>query len=100
MDSSTPDSGYTSDPFDPFGKECQEAIRILYHFLDGELTSEKRAQIQQHLDDCPPCIQAFQFEAELRNVVSRSCQETVPDALRLKVSMLLEQEYREGFGRL
>ncbi len=71
------------------GDNCQEAIAELYSFLDGELTEAKRHDISQHLDDCSPCLEAFEFETELRAVVSHRCQEQVPDSLRQKVADLL-----------
>ena len=51
--------------------KCEESLHLVYHYLDGELTEEKRVLIQQHIDDCPPCFEAFDFEAELRVVVKR-----------------------------
>jgi mycothiol system anti-sigma-R factor len=81
---------------DPDVSNCQEAIHRLYHFLDGELTPDKRAQIQKHLDDCPPCIEAFEFEVELRQVVSRGCREQVPDELRLRIARLIGHEPAAG----
>jgi mycothiol system anti-sigma-R factor len=77
---------------DSLKHECREAIDRLYRFLDGELTSETRQQIQRHLDDCPPCIKAFEFEAELRIVVSKGCREQVPESLRMRIAALLDQE--------
>ena len=71
--------------------DCVEAVHLLYHYLDGELTTERRVLIRQHLDDCPPCGQAFDFEAELRVVVSQNCRETVPDHLRERVLKALRQ---------
>jgi mycothiol system anti-sigma-R factor len=71
--------------------DCVEAVHLLYHYLDGELTAERRVLISQHLDDCPPCGQAFEFEAELRVVVSQNCRETVPDHLRQRVLDALRQ---------
>ena len=71
--------------------DCVEAVHLLYHYLDGELTAERRVLIRQHLDDCPPCGQAFDFEAELRVVVSQKCRETVPDHLRRRVAEALHQ---------
>src|SRR5437764_523695 len=62
--------------------DCVEAVHLLYHYLDGELTTERRVLIRRHLDDCPPCGQAFDFEAELRVVISQGCREQVPEALR------------------
>jgi len=75
--------------------DCVEAAHLLYHYLDGELTTERRVLIRQHLDDCPPCGQAFDFEAELRVVVSQKCRETVPDHLRERVLKALRQA--QGF---
>ena len=75
--------------------DCDDAFYRMYHYLDGELTMERRVLIRQHLDDCPPCGQAFDFEAELRVVVSQKCRETVPDHLRVRVRDALRQA--EGF---
>jgi mycothiol system anti-sigma-R factor len=48
--------------------------------------------IQRHLDDCPPCYEAFDFEAELRIVIARKCTETVPDALKQRIADALAEE--------
>ena len=71
------------------GHECQEALDTLYHFLDGELTEARRTDIQQHLDRCSPCLEAFDFEAELKLVIARRCRDQVPDHLRIRVAQAL-----------
>lgn len=65
---------------------CEEALAELYTFLDGELTETKRSQIRHHLDDCSPCLEAFDFEAELRLVIKHRCRDEVPESLRLRVA--------------
>ena len=50
---------------------CQEAIQTLYNFLDGELTDRRRYEIQLHLEECSPCLEAFDFEAELKIIIAR-----------------------------
>ena len=50
--------------------DCVEAVHLLYHYLDGELTAERRVLIQRHLDDCPPCGQAFDFDGAESSIVS------------------------------
>jgi mycothiol system anti-sigma-R factor len=72
--------------------DCVEAAHLLYHYLDGELTTERRVLIRQHLDDCPPCGQAFDFEAELRVVIAQKCREEVPPELVERVRKALGQE--------
>jgi len=80
-------------------RECAEAVEVLYHFLDGELTTERRLLIQRHLDDCPPCLDAFDFEAELRLTIAQRCREHVPDELRVRVRRVI-RELGPGDGPL
>ena len=70
--------------------DCEDALHELYGFLDGELTDDKRKLIQHHLDDCQPCAEPYDFEAELRQVIRRKCQEQVPDTLVAKVRTAIE----------
>lgn len=69
--------------------ECIEIVEELYTFIDGHITEERRVRIQAHLDDCTPCFEAFDFEAELRIVVSQRCRDQVPQALRAKIMQTL-----------
>ncbi|MDA8048175.1 MAG: mycothiol system anti-sigma-R factor [Actinomycetota bacterium] len=66
--------------------DCQDALHTLYHYLDGELTESRRQAIRHHLDQCQPCLHAFDFESELKAVVARSCRDQVPDQLRRKIA--------------
>jgi mycothiol system anti-sigma-R factor len=68
---------------------CQEAIHTLYHFLDGELTEQRRQEISKHLIECSPCLDAFDFEAELKLVIARKCRDQVPEALKQRVHRAL-----------
>ena len=77
------------------GKDCEEAVELLYHYLDGELTEDRRGLIRRHLDDCPPCFEAFDFEADLRAVIASRCQEQVPQALRQRVAGALKEAQRQ-----
>ncbi len=72
--------------------DCGSAIHQLYHYLDGELTDERRGQIAEHLDFCGPCASAAGFESELRRVIADHCKDHVPDSLRQKIANLIEAE--------
>jgi mycothiol system anti-sigma-R factor len=67
-------------------RRCGDAAYELYTFLDGELTDERRREIRRHLDDCPPCFEQFDFEAELRQVIASKCKDTVPEELRRRIA--------------
>jgi mycothiol system anti-sigma-R factor len=82
----------------PVDGDCREVIDTLYYFLDGELTSERRLEIQRHLDDCSPCLEAFDFEAELRIFVARKCRDQVPDELRQRIASALLEASRKPPG--
>ena len=75
---------------------CEEALTELYTFLDGELTVEKREHIRVHLDDCNPCLEQYDFEAELRIVIAAQCKESVPQSLKEKIAQKLSELQAEG----
>ena len=85
---------------DPSGlapsEDCADSLKELYSFLDGELTTERRSHIQHHLDDCLECYEAYDFEAELRIVISTRCKEEVPEHLRNRVADALRQLGERG----
>jgi mycothiol system anti-sigma-R factor len=75
----------------PGGEDCEQALRTLYYFLDGELTPDRRVAIERHLNECSPCLEAFDFEAELKIVIARSCRDQVPEGLRQRIADALHQ---------
>ena len=75
----------TTDP-DAEHADCADALHELYHFLDGELTDDKKVLIREHLEGCPPCFEAFDFEAEIKAYVASKCREKSPDALRARIA--------------
>jgi mycothiol system anti-sigma-R factor len=76
----------------PDKPECSEALHELYTFLDGALTVERRETIRHHLDDCNPCLEHYDFESELRIVISTKCKEEVPQELKDRILRQLQAE--------
>jgi len=75
--------------------DCDKAIYRVYRYLDGELTFYRRWSIKRHLGKCPPCAEGFDFELELRQVVSAKCRDEVPDELRRRIAEALEHQQRD-----
>lgn len=76
---------------------CEEALRDLYGYLDGEITAERREHIRVHIEECGPCLDAFDFETDLRELVARTCQTEAPDSLRDRVARaILDCEDESG----
>jgi mycothiol system anti-sigma-R factor len=78
--------------------DCSEAVHRLYHYLDGELTEERRLEIAHHLDLCEPCADAAGFETELRQVIANHCRDRVPDSLMRRIADAIHEEERRHSG--
>jgi mycothiol system anti-sigma-R factor len=80
------------------GLDCMETVHRLYHYLDGELTDARRSEIARHLDDCSPCLNAFDFEADLRRLIASRCKDHVPEHLRERIAAAIDHEHRAQAG--
>src|ERR1700744_6149827 len=98
---SSQDNGGAVDAGGLFGVtvDCEEAVHELYHYLDGELTEERREEIRIHLDWCGPCNGAADFEAELRKVIANRCKDRVPDSLIRRVAEAIDEESKQHHGK-
>jgi mycothiol system anti-sigma-R factor len=70
---------------DPHDTNCADVLNKMMHFIDHELEDADSTVIQQHLDDCAPCLDEAQIELIMKAVVARSCSEHAPDDLRQRV---------------
>jgi len=71
-------------------ENCDNALAELYIYLDGQMDAEARERVEAHLKECSPCLEAFDFEAELRRVIADRCRDRVPDGLRQRILAALE----------
>ena len=73
--------------------DCKETIRELDAYLDGELPDDLRDHIHAHLDGCMDCLQAFDFQAELKAAIRRKCSnDTMPDGLLERIAVCFDQD--------
>ena len=72
---------------------CNETIRELDAFLDGELPDDVRQHIHSHLDSCMDCLQAFDFQAELKMAIRRKCSnDEMPPGLLGRIEMCFDTD--------
>lgn len=80
------------------GPGCAETLKELDTFLDSELSDAARQTIRHHLDGCPDCLSAFDFHAELKQVVAKKCQENeMPADLLSKIERCFNTDF-DGDG--
>jgi mycothiol system anti-sigma-R factor len=70
---------------------CSEVLSRMYFFIDRELADADSAQIQQHLDDCGPCLREVGLERIVKALIARSCVEQAPMELRQRVMFSIRQ---------
>jgi mycothiol system anti-sigma-R factor len=73
------------------GKDCSEVIHQIFVFIDNELDQATCGEIQQHLDECGPCLAKYDLERTVKSLVARSCAEKAPEELRAKVLMRIRE---------
>ena len=80
--------------------DCNETLRELETFLDGELSQAALDDIREHLGDCPNCLEAFDFHAELKAVIAKKCQnDPLPAGLLARIEQCFQTDL-DGDGRI
>ena len=69
---------------------CEEAVRLLAAFLDGELHGGPQQTLEQHLAACRGCASRAEFERRLKAEIGRLRHETVPPTFDDRVRHLLD----------
>jgi mycothiol system anti-sigma-R factor len=72
-------------------KDCSEVIHQILVFIDNELDQATCGEIQQHLDECGPCLREYNLERTVKALVARSCPEQAPQELREKVLLRIRE---------
>ena len=75
--------------------DCSVILSRMFFFIDNELEEADCAEIQQHLDDCGPCLARYDLERTVKSLVARSCSEQAPAGLRQRVMLSLQQVHVE-----
>jgi mycothiol system anti-sigma-R factor len=80
--------------------DCNETMREMEAFLDGELTDEAVVTLRSHLDGCPDCLQAYDFQAELKAVIAMKCRaDAMPTGLLSRIEQCLQADLDDD-GRI
>jgi mycothiol system anti-sigma-R factor len=72
-------------------KDCSEVLERVFFFIDNELPNADSSEIQEHLEECAPCLRKYDLERTVKMLVRRSCTEHAPPALREKVLFRISQ---------
>jgi mycothiol system anti-sigma-R factor len=91
MTTNDPAKPSASSVVDPTAADCSEVLDRVFFFLDNELDQADCTDIQQHLDECGPCLARYDLERTVKTLVARSCSEVAPEGLRQRVMLSIRQ---------
>ena len=71
---------------------CKECIDLLYDYIEGLLDQETSKSLEEHFEECPPCI-AFLNTYKSTTTLCRDTlnQVEVPDAVREALLKVLKE---------
>lgn len=61
---------------------CNELVELITPYLDGELSPEQRARIEEHLAICDGCMNALEQMRETIRVTGSLTEEQIPEPQR------------------
>lgn len=78
---------------------CEEAIRRLASYLDGELESGSAVELEEHLDRCRSCYSRHEFEDGLKERVAGLGEESPRPEFQERIRGLVSRFSRAGSPR-
>lgn len=75
---------------------CEDALRLLAQYLDGELEAHSRSRIDRHLETCRSCYSRAEFEKRLKEQVARVGREAAPPRLERRIRTLMHDFTARG----
>jgi anti-sigma factor RsiW len=70
---------------------CEEALRLLAEYIDGELAGTARWDVHKHLEACRSCYSRAEFERRLKAQLVALGSATVRPELEQRVRTLIGQ---------
>jgi mycothiol system anti-sigma-R factor len=70
---------------------CREVLAKLYDYLDSELSTDEKKQVQTHLDVCTHCLEQYKLEGDFNKLVQQKVK-SPSDVAQLKDRVMAEIE--------
>ena len=71
--------------------DCDEVMRQLFDFLDGEVEETVDHEIHHHIDECRSCFTRVEFERVLKERIRASKDQALPESLQDRITDLMKQ---------
>ncbi|MBT3515441.1 MAG: zf-HC2 domain-containing protein [Nitrospina sp.] len=72
---------------------CKECIELLHDYLEGELSPEINASLEEHFLDCPPCIAFVNTYKSATQICKTTLQsKDIPDAVKSRLKEFVDRK--------
>ena len=76
----------------PHETPCTEVLSEVWMFLDRECDPTRRQLLQQHLDECHPCLEEYGIDEHLKVLLASKCGgEHAPESLKQRLRASIRQ---------
>jgi anti-sigma factor (TIGR02949 family) len=76
---------------EPTPSQCEEALKRLMEYIDGELPDEDHHAVERHLCTCRSCFSRMEFERRLKDRFATIASDSVSIASRERVRQLIKR---------
>ncbi len=71
---------------------CHQIVDLLVDYLDGELAVEQEQRLEEHLENCPPCVDFIESYQKTATVCRRALTVEMPGAVKSTLFAFLRTE--------
>lgn len=71
--------------------DCEEVLRVILAYLDGELETADHERVEAHLERCRSCLSRADFERRLKGRLAELACESVSPAFEQRIRTLIGQ---------
>lgn len=77
---------------EPDGLSCEQSLRLLHEYLDGELDHLSASQVEAHFKVCKRCWPHLNLEERFRDRLRRASErDRCPDEVRAQVLAAIDE---------
>lgn len=78
--------------------DCEEVLRVIFAYVDGELGGADHERVEAHLERCRSCFSRAEFERRLKGHLAELASEPVSPAFEQRIRVLIGGFTSPGAG--
>lgn len=79
--------------------DCDDALAEIYLLLDKECTPERDAELRRHIEDCPPCLEEYGIDEQIKQLLARKCGgDHAPAELKNRLKASIRNTVAQRYG--